>query len=519
MIDILIKNGKIIDGTGKDAYVGTFGIKDGKIVSVGSDTDAKRVIDASGKCVTPGFIDSHSHGDGVLGTESGRLFKTPQGVTTEICGNCGGTRLAVYNDGNPIVEKADIGVFSRVLDYADMKNKSANIRYYMGHGTLRRSVMGIDDRKPTAAELDKMKAILEDCMQSGCAGLTTGLGYVPGCFADTEEIIELAKISAKYGGLYASHMRNEAENVVEAVKETIRIGEESGARVFISHHKVLGRKNWGLHHKTLELIEKANERGVSVTCDQYPYTRNMTTTSSIIPPKYLKMGNAALVEALSDSTFRENVKRDIEDVSSPNGSFYLDSGGWDGVLVTSCANDERAVGKTIVEYAEICGKDPWTAFFDLMVVNRLGGMSVFDTMRESDLFDIIRSPYSVVGSDGCNSSWERMGHPRGSSAFTHAINFYVKENKVLTLEQMIRKMTGFSAERLDLKNKGLIKEGYDADIVIFDYDSLKDTADYVHPNRLTEGIEQVIVNGSVVYENMKLTGVYAGKVIRYNNTI
>jgi len=163
--------------------------------------------------------------------------------------------------------------------------------------------------------------------------------------------------------------------------------------------------------------------------------------------------------------------------------------------------------------------EEWTAFFDLMFVNRLGGMSVFDTMRESDLFDIIRSPYSVVGSDGCNSSWERMGHPRGSSAFTHAINFYVKENKVLTLEQMIRKMTGFSAERLDLKNKGLIKEGYDADIVIFDYDSLKDTADYVHPNRLTEGIEHVIVNGSVVYENMKLTGVYAGKVIRYNNAI
>lgn len=515
MLDLLIKNGTVIDGTGSPAFVGNVAVKDGRISITNEDLDAGRVINASGKCVVPGFIDSHSHGDGVLGTESGRLFKTPQGVTTEICGNCGGTRLAVYNNGDPVVEKADHGTFSRMLDYAEMKKKTANIRFYMGHGTLRRAVMGIEDRKPTPAEMDRMKALLEDYMQCGCAGVTSGLGYVPGCFAYTEELIELAKISAKYGGFYASHMRNESYGVVSAVEETVKIAECSGARTFISHHKVLGRSNWGLHRKTLELIENANARGIEVTCDQYPYTRNMTTANSIIPPKYLKLGGKVLADRLKDADLRKEVKAGIEDTSSKNGSFYLDAGGWDGILITSSPNEPLAVGKNVTEYAELCGKDPWDAYFDLMITNGMAGMAVFDTMREEDLFDIIRSPYCVVGSDGCNSTWQGMGHPRGSSAFTHAITFYVKENKILTLEEMIRKMTGFSAERLALKGKGFIKDGYDADIVIFDYDKLNDTADYVHPNRLTEGIEQVIVNGIVVYENMQLTGEYSGKVIRY----
>ncbi|MBQ2734183.1 MAG: amidohydrolase family protein, partial [Clostridia bacterium] len=209
MLDLLIRNGTVIDGTGSAAFVGNVAVNDGKITVTNENFPAKRVIDAAGNCVAPGFIDAHSHGDGVLGTESGRLFKTPQGVTTEICGNCGGTRLAVYNNGDPIVEKADFGTFEKMLDYADMKKKTANIRFYMGHGTLRRAVMGIEDKKPTSAEMDKMKALLEEYMQCGCAGVTSGLGYVPGCFADTEELIELAKVSAKYGGFYASHMRNE----------------------------------------------------------------------------------------------------------------------------------------------------------------------------------------------------------------------------------------------------------------------------------------------------------------------
>ena len=515
MLDLLIRNGTVIDGTGSAAFVGNVAVNDGKITVTNENFPAKRVIDAMGKYVVPGFIDAHSHGDGVLGTESGRLFKTPQGVTTEICGNCGGTRLAVYNNGDPIVEKADFGTFEKMLDYAEMKKKTANIRFYMGHGTLRRAVMGIEDKKPTSAEMDKMKALLEEYMQCGCAGVTSGLGYVPGCFADTEELIELAKVSAKYGGFYASHMRNESYGVVDAVEETVKIAECSGAKTFISHHKVLGRSNWGLHYKTLELIEKANARGVAVSCDQYPYTRNMTGANTVIPPAYLKLGSKILAEKLKDISFRKTVRDEVEDTYSPFGSFYLDAGGWDGILITSSPKEPLAVGKTVSEYAEVCGKEPWDAYFDLMITNGMAGMAVFDTMRKEDLFDIIKSPYCVVGSDGCNSSWQGMGHPRGSSAFTHAITFYVKENKILTLEEMIRKMTGFSADRLALKGKGYIKDGYDADIVIFDYDNLKDTADYVHPNRLTEGIEQVIVNGTVVYENMQLTGEYAGKVIRY----
>jgi len=241
----------------------------------------------------------------------------------------------------------------------------------------------------------------------------------------------------------------------------------------------------------------------------------MTGANTVIPPAYLKLGSKILAEKLKDISFRKTVRDEVEDTYSPFGSFYLDAGGWDGILITSSPKEPLAVGKTVSEYAEVCGKEPWDAYFDLMITNGMAGMAVFDTMRKEDLFDIIKSPYCVVGSDGCNSSWQGMGHPRGSSAFTHAITFYVKENKILTLEEMIRKMTGFSADRLALKGKGYIKDGYDADIVIFDYDNLKDTADYVHPNRLTEGIEQVIVNGKVVYENMQLTGEYSGKVIRY----
>ncbi|MBQ4538633.1 MAG: D-aminoacylase [Oscillospiraceae bacterium] len=527
MLDMLIINGTIIDGSGTPAFKGCVGVKDGKITAANGSLEAVQVIDASGKIVCPGFIDAHSHGDKILGTEDGRLFKTAQGITTELCGNCGSMRAPIssertdqirnyYSIPEPIEEVKKWSLFENYLRYAESLQLSANVRFYAGHNILRMSAMGLDNRPASSKDMDNMRSMLREAMEAGSAGLSTGLIYTPGCFSEPEEIIELAKVIAPFNGIYGSHMRNESFALTESVKEVIDVGKAAGVRLNISHYKVMGKSNWGNYRESYELIQNANDNGMHITCDQYPYTRNMTNLYPCMPPWYFSDGKSAMANRLKDRSFREKVRKEMEDPSTNFDNFYLNSGGWDGVYISYAPKNPESEGLYVTEYADKIGNDPWNAYFDLMVENECLGDGVYSTMCEDDLCDIIKAPFCVVGTDGYTMSWKNKGHPRASSSFPHAINYFVKEKGVLSLEQMINKMTGLTAERLMIANKGLIREGYDADIVILDYDNLKVLSTYSDPNRKTEGIDYVIVGGKIVYKDLDFTGTYSGKVIRYN---
>ncbi|MGF0095543.1 N-acyl-D-amino-acid deacylase family protein [Peptoniphilus sp. SGI.035] len=528
MLDLIFKNGTIIDGSGKKSYKGDVGIKDGKIVLNCTNVESKEEIDIEGFVITPGFIDAHSHGDLILGTKDAALFKITQGITTEYTGQCG-LSIAPIKEKNlrDIQNMLSMGTtffpkemknwekFSNFINYADSLDLYLNSKIYVGHSTLRISVMGMENRPATKLELDKMKGILREAMESGAAGFSTGLIYTPSVYATEDEIIELAEVIEPFDGIYASHMRNESNKIVEAVKETINVGRQSGVRVDISHHKMLGRPNWGKQKETLRLIDEANNEGIFVFHDQYPYTANMTTLNATMPPWYLSEGFDAMTEKLKERKFREQLKLEMQDPKTDYDNYYLNAGGWDGVYVYSSPKMPEAEGKFISEYAKELNKDPWDLFFDICVENHCETGGVYSSMSEEDVCEIIKNKYCIVGSDGLTRAWSEKGHPRASGTFPHAINYFVKEKKILTLEEMINKMTGKSADFLRMLNKGLIKDNYDADLVIFKYDELKDTATYAKSNSITEGIKYVLVDGNIVYKDKEFTGLTPGKLLRH----
>lgn len=529
MLDLLIQNARIIDGTGAPSYKGSIGVKDGKIVMAQGTEQAAKTIDAAGRCVAPGFIDAHTHGDLILGTEDAHLFKTNQGVTTEMTGQCGLSIAPAVPENLPAVQTLlSMGTthfpedmknwssFARFLEYADKQPLSANVKMYIGHSSLRIAVMGMANRPATDKELDTMKGILREAMEAGAAGFSTGLIYTPSCYAEEKEIIELAKVIAPFDGIYASHMRDEANFVVDAVKETINVGRQAGVRVDISHHKMLGKPNWGRQKETLRLIHEANDAGIKVICDQYPYTRNMTTLNACIPPWHFSDGFTSMTAKLADPSFRKQLQTEMEDPATAYDNYYLNAGGWGGVYVSSASQTPLAEGRSIAEYAELIGEDPWKAFFDLCVKNNCSTGGVYSSMCDEDVCEIIQDPYCIIGSDALTRTWKEKGHPRASATFPHAINYFVKEKGILTLEQAIHKMTGLTAEYLLIRNKGVIKEGYDADLVIFDFDRLQDTATYANSNSLTEGIDYVFVGGELVYHDKEFTGRYPGRMLRHN---
>ena len=529
MLDCLIKNARIIDGSGAPSYMGNVGIKDGKLILDAGETEASQVINAAGRCLAPGFIDAHSHGDMILGTKDAHLFKTNQGVTTEIVGQCGLSMAPVSPENLDAVQNMlSMGTpsfpedmtnwhsFARYLEYADAQPKTTNAKMYIGHSSLRIAVMGMENRPATQRELDTMKGLLREAMESGAIGFSTGLIYTPSCYAEEKEIIELAKVIAPFNGVYASHMRDEANFVVDSVKETINVGRKAGVLVDISHHKMLGKQNWGRQKETLKLIREANAQGNPVICDQYPFTRNMTSLNACIPPWHFSNGFSSLTEKLHDPAFRAQLKAEMEDPATPYDNYYLNAGGWDGVYVYSASKTPEAEGRYITEYADLLGKDPWTAFFDLCVANNCSTGGVYSSMCDEDVCEIIQSPYCIVGSDGITRAWNEKGHPRATATFPRAITYFVKEKGILTLEQAVHKMTGLTAQYLMVKNKGMIRDGYDADLVLFDYDRLRETATYSNSNSLTEGIDYVFVDGKIVYQDKEFTGLYPGKMLRHN---
>jgi len=531
MLDLLIKNATIIDGTGAERYRGDLGIKDGKI-TLRCDGTAKETIDAAGRILSPGFIDMHSHGDTAFCTDYGGLCWVCQGVTTQVTGNCGmsmfpvdpdrvaDTRaLLASNTGEFPEDFKNWATFERYCQYVDTNGLILNATCYVGHSVLRQSVMGSENRKPSPEEMELMKSRLREGMEHGALGMSSGLIYPPGCYADVEELIELAKVVAEYGGIYATHMRSESKYLVEAVQEAIRVGREAKCAVCISHIKVAGKiNNEGKGEEVREIIRQAVEEGINITCDQYPYDAAMTRFSVCVPPKYFDKGLDGMLEYLKDPEMRKQIRAEIEDPYTPFENNYQSCNGWGGILIATLPKTPQYDGMFITEVAEKLNKDPFDTYFDLVLENEGVGRGIYFTMQEEDLAKFLAMPNTVVGSDGtCRGRYETT-HPRSWGAFVHAICYYVKEKKLLSLEQMIRKMTSLTAERAHLPTKGRIAEGYDADLVLFDYDRLADRATYRTPTELADGVDYVIVNGVVVYHDKQLTGVRPGKLIRHKKS-
>lgn len=527
MMEILIQNATVIDGTGAPSYTGSVGIAHGKLYLRDLPQTADIVIDARGKILCPGFIDVHSHGDELIGGgDFGELCKLNQGVTTQITGQCGMT-LAPSSRAHafsPVISPDAINPellnlsrngtsWADYMAFLEKTPKITNIKPFVGFNAIRVAVMGYDNRKPTAEELTQMKDLLREAMEAGAAGMSSGLAYVPATYSGTEELVELAKVMVPYGGIYTSHIRNESHSLLAAVEEAIEIGRQAGVPVNISHFKVMGRSNWGTHKAAIAAIEKARAEGIDVTCDQYPYHSSMTIYTPCIPPWHFSEGTGALLEKLRSPEFRQLVKAEILDPATNYENFYRNCGGWEGITFCTSPNIPEAEGMTVAEYAASIGKDPFEAYFDLVIANEGRGTATYHCISDEDIYDIIRLPYVMVGSDGIVSSRYEKCHPRGWGTMVRAICAFTKENAIVSLPELIHRITGLPAQRYHLEGKGIIREGYDADLVLMDYDALTDRATYADPTALAEGIDYVMVNGRIVYRDGRLTGETPGKVL------
>jgi len=520
-VDLVIKNVEIIDGTGCQPSFGTVAVYNGKICPDGGRWESDQVIDGTGLTLTPGFIDVHSHGDFVAGHDYGRLCKVSQGITTEIAGQCGSScfpvtpesRDLLYANANIVgaeIEK-NLDTFTNLDGYKAYLEKSklsANMMLFMGHSALRLAVMGTSDAKPNAEQMTKMKALLEDAMKQGCAGLSTGLFYPPSAYADVEEISALCEVVAKYGGMHTTHIRNEGSQVLKSLEEVLEVSRRTGVKLNVSHHKVCGQKNWGMSKDTLALLDTARAEGITVTMDVYPYLASMTKLAACIPTEYFVKGTAWLQEELKKPELRAEIKEKMENYEDGR---YRQCGGFTGVMIGVCPSRPEADGKFISDFAKEIGEDSFEVFFDMLVQDGGKCNAIYFTMCEEDLERIVKDPHTMIGTDGLVASLEGKTHPRGWASFPRAIRLFVKEKNLMPLETMIYKITGLAAKTYGLKKKGRIADGYDADLVLFNKEEIGDAADFVHSNRLCTGIKTVIVGGKIVYTDGILTEEAPGK--------
>jgi len=524
LYDLLFKNAVIIDGTGAPERRGNVAVSNGRIVL--APGEAVETVDAGGKVLCPGFIDSHSHGDRILGTDYGRLCKTSQGITTEVVGQCGSTCFPVapgkadllvkYLGALPpsILNSIDgFTSFANYLNFVNAQQLTANCLMLTGHTALRLAVMGYDRRKPTDRELQKMRELLRECMEHGSLGLSTGLLYSPSRYADVDEVAALCEVVAEYGGLYTTHMRDESSHVVESVRESLEVVRRTGVRLCISHHKICGRQNWGLSEQTLALIDEAVNDGFAVNYDVYPYTASMSKLSVCLPAYCFAGGTDALNKMLQDPQQQALIKAQMTGDDPEFDGRYRHCGGFTGILISQAPETPEAEGMTIAEYAQKTGRDEFETYFDLVVKNGAKGYGIYYSMCDEDLERIVAGPHGVIGSDGVVTSMHGKTHPRGWGTFPRAIRLFVKEKHLFDLPGMIRRMTSLTAEKLGLKDRGRIAEGLAADLLLLDFDKIGDTATYTDPAQLCEGIECVVTNGKIVYRDKKLTGTNSGRFI------
>ncbi|HVL66820.1 MAG TPA: D-aminoacylase [Vicinamibacterales bacterium] len=498
--DLVITNARIVDGTGAPWYRGALAIRGDAIVQVAPAIDAAgaRVIDAGGQVVAPGFIDIHTHARrGIFEVPTAENY-VRQGVTTLIEGPDGGSPVPL----GPFLEKLEA------------LQKSVNIGSFIGQGSVRSEVIGNVDRTATPDELAKMQALVEQGMRDGAFGLSTGLFYVPGSFTPTEEVIELAKVAARFGGMHKSHQREESVRVLESVRETIAIGEQGGLPTQVTHHKVIGKANWGRSADTLRLIDEARARGVDVTSDQYPYTASSTSVASALLPAWaLEGGRQQVLARLKDPATRAKVLADtILAIRDARGG-----GDPKNVQFASCGFDPSLAGSNLAELTKRRGFEPTienAAEVTLWLVEQGGCQGIFHAMSDEDVERILRHPTTMIGSDGEVPVFGRANpHPRSYGTFARVLGLYVRDRQTLGLEEAIRKMSSFPAARLRIADRGILRPGMKADIVIFDPARVRDTATFEKPHAYAEGFSHVLVNGQVVFENGAMTAARPGRVL------
>ncbi len=498
--DVVLTGGEVHDGRGGAPQIADVGIRGDRVATVGdlSGARAETRVDVSGLAVMPGFVDLHSHAvRGVLRHPLAENYLR-QGVTTAMGGPDGGSPL-------PIGEW---------LAQFEAEGSAINMGLMVGHGTIRREVVGLEDRAPTDAELDEMRALVDQAMQEGAYGLSTGLKYPPGTFAETEEVIELAKVAARYGGIHVSHMREEGLTLMDSVRETIRIGEEGGLPTQITHHKVVGAPMWGQSTESLRLVDEAVARGVDVTIDQYPYTASSTGLTILFPGWSLAGGNEALLERLQDPEQRERIRQAIKN------NLEVDRGGGspDNVQIASCEWDPSLEGKSMGDILRERGLESNTdngATLALELQEKGGFGGVFHAMHEDDVRRIMAHPRTMISSDGgVVAPGEGVPHPRNYATFSRVLGLYVREAGLLSLEEAVRKMSSFPAERLSLDGRGVIEEGFIADIAVLDPAAVEEHAEFGNPHHYSSGTHHVLVSGVFVLQDGEVTGARPGRALR-----
>jgi len=528
--DILIRNGKILDGTGNPWHQGDVGIRGDRIVAIGKLTNAtaKRTIDATGKIVSPGFIDTLGQSELALLIDNRALSKLSQGITTEITGE--GGSIAPQNEKTIAPMQPELDHYKLKVDWTTLdgyfrrlekQGTPINIGTYVGAAQVREAVIGDDDRAPTPAELDQMKALVEQAMKDGAFGISTALIYPPGHYAKTEELIELAKVAARYGGLYATHMRSEGASEMAAVDEAIRIGRQAGLPVEIFHLKVSGKPRWGSMVKIVEKIQAARDSGLDIRANQYPYVAGGTALASSLPPWLADGGVSKLLERLRDANVRSRIKSEMATDHADWENLFHDCGGGAGILIAGVVNPElkKYNGKTVAEMARMENKDELDALFDFVLSDNAQTGALYFMASEDDLTYGLKQPWTSIGLDASESPldgplYEPQSHPRAFGSMPRFLGRYVREQKLMPLTEAIRKITSMPAQRQRLVGRGQIQVGYFADITIFDADTITDQATYTESTKLSQGIEKVLVNGQVEFEHGALTGVNAGRALR-----
>ena len=528
MFDLLIQNATIVDGTGAKPWIGDVAIENGRFVALDTriETDARRIIPANGYVLAPGFIDIHCHSDFALFEDPDSAIKLKQGVTLDVLGNCGDSLAPLDGDSRASIRalsESNIEAWEHPLDWStygeyirtiDQSGISINVAGLVGHGTLRLSAMGHSDAPPTSEQMDHMKSLLDRSLDEGAAGMSTGLVYAPGCFADTRELVELAKVVGRKGGFYASHIRNEAEGVIGALEEIIHIGREGQVPVHVAHLKVAGFRNWHLWETVVDKLEKARAEGIDITCDVYPYFHSRTTMLALLPPWSLEGGISSVIRRLNDPRQRRQIIAEIKD-GIPGWENMYHNAGWEKIVVSSVQSVDNKVleGKSIAAIAAERQIDPFNLVLNLVEAENGVVSIITESMNEDNMLHFIRLPFAMIGSDGAPSPGRP--HPRLYGTFPRVLRRIVRELGALSLETAVHKMSGLSARRLGLRNTGFLHKGLNADAVIFDPLTFSDTATYDNPQSYPRGVLSTIVNGEVVIDGEEHTGLRPGAFYRH----
>lgn len=524
---ILIKNGLIVDGNLGKPFNGDILIRNNRIEKIGNieEEEVDRVIEARGRVISPGFIDTHSHSDLAILVNPYNEIKIRQGVTTEVLGQDGIAMAPlpkkyikewrkINSDFNGDSDEID-WEYETTKNYLNMMEKNGvglNQAYLVPHGNIRLEAIGLENKAATEEELEMMRQITRREMEGGAIGISTGLIYTPCVYGSTEELIEICKVGAEFDGIFVVHQRSEADTIIESMEEIIRIGRESGIKIHFSHFKVCGKNNWKYIDKAIELLEMAKAEGIRVSFDQYPYAAGSTSLGVILPPWVHEGGTDKLLERLEDDSNRERIIKEIKE-GIPGWDNFIDFAGLDQIFVTSLKTDKNKelIGKSLMEIGEMRNKDPYNATFDLLYEEGNSVNMVNYYGLEEHVVKLLKRPEQNLCTDGMISE---NPHPRLYGSFPKVLGRYVRDEKLISLEEAIYKMTKKPAKTFKIVDRGVLKEGYFADIVIFDQDKIIDKGTFLDSKQYPEGIDYVIINGKIVMDEGEYKKVLAGEVMR-----